>query len=160
MLTPEQRQTYIRTIADFPDMLERLIAGLTDEQLHTAYLPNEWTVAQNVHHLADSHLNSFIRFKFVYTEDRPALKAYDQDVWARTADYDVPISASLAILRGLHARWAALLRSFTDETWERVGIHSENGEMRLDGMLLTYHNHCHAHLVQITRTLAAGGVQR
>lgn len=160
MLTPDVRTTYIQTITDFPDMLENLIDGLTLEQLNTAYLPNEWTVAQNIHHLADSHMNSFIRFKLIWTENQPPLKGYNQDVWARTADYDVPIAESLLILRGLHARWAALLRSFGDADWSRTGNHSENGVVSLDDLLLNYHNHCHGHLVQITRTLAAGGITR
>ncbi|MDZ4767257.1 MAG: DinB family protein [Chloroflexota bacterium] len=156
MLTPERRQTYISTIADFPATLDTLIAGLTPEQLNTAYLPNEWTVAQNIHHLADSHLNSFIRFKLILLENHPPVKGYNQDDWARSADYGVPIAASLDILRGLHARWAALLRSLSDGDWGRTGTHSENGEISLDDLLLTYHNHCHAHIDQITRTLAAG----
>lgn len=150
-----QRRAYIETIATFPDVLEALVTPLTDEQLHTHFLPNEWTVAQNVHHLADSHMNSFIRFKLLLTEDNPTIRPYNQDAWAVTPDYQPPIATSLAILRGLHARWAVLLNNLKEEDWSRQGIHPDSGVITIDSLLKSYHDHCHAHIDQITRTLAA-----
>jgi hypothetical protein len=158
MLTAQERQTYMETLAAFPDKLEKLVTGLSDEQLHTAYLPGEWTVAQNVHHLADSHMNAFVRLKFILTQDNPTLVGYNQDAWAVTADYTPPIADSLAILRGLHHRWVALFYSLTEDQWARSGSHTEAGKMTPEDLVRTYHNHCHAHIDQITRTLAAGGI--
>jgi hypothetical protein len=155
--TPEQRRAYIETIATFPDVLEALVTPLTEAQLHTHFIPHEWTVAQNVHHLADSHMNSFIRFKLLLTEDNPTIKPYNQDAWAVTPDYQPPITASLAILRGLHTRWAALLNGLGEGDWARQGRHPESGAITIDSLLKSYHDHCHAHIDQITRTLAAQG---
>ena len=150
-MTDLERTTEIAAIRALPDQLEALVNGLSALQLHTHFLANEWTVAQNVHHLADSHMNSFIRMKLTATEEHPTLKPYDQDVWAVTADYDAPISDSLLIIRGLHARWVRLLESITD--WGRSGFHPENGEMTLATMLHVYAAHGAGHLDQITRTL-------
>jgi hypothetical protein len=158
MLSSEQREAYISTLAAFPDLLESIVICLTPDQLNTPYLDGEWTVAQNIHHLADSHMNSFIRLKLILTEDAPMLKPYDQDAWALTADYNPPIEYSLMMLRGLHARWVALFQSLTDDQWSRIGQHPEAGEITPESLVKSYHNHCHAHLDQITRTLAAGGI--
>ncbi len=157
MNTPEQRRAYIETIATFPDVLEALVTPLTEEQLHTHFLAHEWTVAQNVHHLADSHMNSFIRFKLLLTEDNPTIKPYDQDAWAVTPDYQPPIATSLGILRGLHVRWAALLNHLGETDWARRGTHPASGVITIDSLLKSYHDHCLAHIDQITRTLAAQG---
>lgn len=152
MLTDSERATQIAAIGALPDQLETLVNGLSEAQLHTHFRANEWTVAQNVHHLADSHMNSFIRMKLTATEEYPTLKPYDQDVWAATADYAAPISDSLLIIRGLHARWVRLLESITD--WQRNAFHPENGDMTLETMLRYYADHGAGHLDQITRTLA------
>jgi hypothetical protein len=153
--TPEQRRAYIETIATFPDVLEALVTPLTDAQLTTHFIPNEWTVAQNVHHLADAHMNSFIRCKLILTEERPTLKPYNQETWAETPEYNTPIAFSLSILRGLHGRWAAFFSSLTEDQWARTAFHPEYGEINLDGMVEAYHRHCHVHLDQIQKTLAA-----
>ena len=155
MLTDQERAELINKIRILPEQLEALVAPLDDRQLHTHFLPHEWTVAQNIHHLADSHMNSFISMKLTLTEEYPTLKPYDQDVWAQTADYDLPISTSLSMLQGLHARWTTLLESITDEQWERTAFHPENGDMTLERMLRYYAVHGEGHIDQITRTLAA-----
>lgn len=157
MNTPEQRRAFIETIASFPDVLEALVTPLDETQLHTHFIPGEWAVAQNVHHLADSHMNSFIRCKLILTEDHPTLKPYDQEAWAETAEYSTPIAHSLVILRGLHARWTALFNSLSETQWARTGFHPENGDISLDDIVRAYDAHCKAHLDQITRTLAAQG---
>src|SRR5581483_12505877 len=105
MLTPERRGKLIDTIRVLPERLAARVRGLSDEQLTTHFLAHEWTVAQNVHHLGDSHMNSFIRLKLILTEDHPTLRPYDQDEWAKTPEANSPdIEISLRLLAGLHAR--------------------------------------------------------
>lgn len=155
-LTPQERTAKIDRLRRFPDELEKLVAGLTERQLYTAFIPNEWSVAQNVHHLPDSHMNAYVRTRLILTEDKPPLKGYAQAEWAKLGDYKLPIEPSLLLLRNLHVRWCALLGSLNDAEFARIGIHSEIGEVNIDDILNTYNNHCEAHIEQITRTLAAG----
>ncbi len=155
-LTPEERIAKIARLSRFPDELEALVKGLSDHELYTAFIPNEWSVAQNVHHLPDSHMNAYVRTHLILTEDKPPLKGYAQAEWAKLADYKLPIEHSLAILRNLHVRWCAIFNSLSAADFARSGIHSEIGEVNLDDILNTYNNHCEAHIEQITRTLAAG----
>lgn len=157
MLSAQERLEFIDRIRRFPDELEALVKDLTPEQLLSHFIPGEWSVAQNVHHLADSHMNAFIRTKFLLTEDNPTVKGYNQDAWAARVDgFDPPIQASLAILRGLHLRWVALFESLSEAEWVRKGVHSESGPIDMEDILKTYFQHCNTHLEQITRTLAAG----
>ncbi|MEL6270627.1 MAG: DinB family protein [Chloroflexota bacterium] len=156
MHTPEQRAAYIDTIRNFPEAFADLVSELTDAQLMARSLDGEWTIAQNVHHVADSHMNSYVRLKLILTEDRPALKGYDQEAWAKLVDGDKPnVDVSLNLLRSLHTRWVAVYESLTDEQWQRVGIHSEIGEVTPDDLVKIYAEHCDAHIDQVTRTLAA-----
>ncbi|MCX6045597.1 MAG: putative metal-dependent hydrolase [Chloroflexi bacterium] len=158
MLTQPQRDEMIACIARLPVQLEALVHDLSPEQLTTHYLPNEWSVAQNVHHLADSHMNSFIRLKLILTEDHPTLKPYDQDAWAVRADADnLAIQSSLGLLQGLHRRWVTLFESLQEREWSRTGLHPENGEVSVEDLLRGYADHGEGHLDQITRTLAAQG---
>ena len=155
-LTPEERIAKIARLRRFPDDLEQLVTGLSEHELYTAFIPNEWSVAQNVHHLPDSHMNAYIRTRLILTEDKPPLKGYAQAEWAKLADYKLPIAHSLLLLRNLHVRWCALFSSLSASDFARTGIHSEIGEVSIDDILTTYNNHCEAHIEQITRTLAAG----
>lgn len=156
MLTPDERRAYINTIRTFPDTLEALVNGLSVAQLTTPYLPDEWTVAQNVHHLMDSHMNAYMRLKWMLSEQNPTIKPYDQDVWAEYPDAtDADISPSLSALRGLHKRWAHLFENLTETEWVRTGVHPEVGTITPEWLVRHYHEHCHAHIDQITRTLAA-----
>lgn len=155
MPTTPERQALINTIRDLPARLAELVAPLTPEQLTTAYLPGEWTVAQNVHHLADSHMNSYIRCKLIASEDNPPLKPYDQDRWARFPDATpADISVSLALLTSLHARWVTFWETLPEAAWARAGVHPENGTVTLDDQLRLYAAHGEGHLEQIARTLA------
>lgn len=157
MLTQSEKSAMIAKIANLPEQLTALVRNLNTEQLTTHYLPNEWSVAQNVHHVADSHMNSFIRLKLILTEQRPPLKPYDQDAWAVRADADnVAIQSSLALLEGLHRRWVTLFESLQESEWSRTGLHPEIGEVSVEDLLRIYAGHGEAHLDQITRTLAAG----
>jgi hypothetical protein len=156
MLTPSQRQTLIEKVRALPDQIARLTDGLTAEQLTTHYLDGEWTVAQNVHHLPDSHMNSYIRCKLMATEDNPPLKPYDQDLWAAFPDAQIAdISGSLALLRNLHARWVRFWEQLPEATWSRTGVHKNDGMVTLEDMLRLYAAHGEGHIDQITRTLAA-----
>jgi len=157
MLTQTERLALIAKIAALPEQLTTLVKDLSETQLTTHFLPHEWTVAQNVHHLADSHMNSFIRLKLILTEERPTLKPYNQDAWAVRADGDnMALESSLAILRGLHQRWVTLFESLQTAEWARTGLHPEVGEVSVEDLLRTYAKHGEGHLDQITRTLAAG----
>lgn len=150
------RAHLIDALRRLPDQLEALVGGLSPEELTTAYLANEWTVAQNVHHLFDSHANSYIRCKLIATEDRPPLKPYDQDAWAALPDAsEVAIDNSLTMLRALHNRWARFWEQLPEAGWSRTGLHPQYGEMSLDGILQSYVSHGVGHLDQISRTLAA-----
>ena len=155
MPTNEQRQEMIERIRRLPAQLEAVVRSLTREQLATHFLAGEWTVAQNVHHLADSHMNSFIRLKLILSEERPPLKPYDQDIWATTPDYDTPIEDSLLLLTGLHRRWVALFEGLKESDWQRTGLHPEIGEVTPDDLLRIYAAHGEGHIDQIERTLAA-----
>ncbi len=150
------RQALIEKIRILPDQIAALVGGLTEEQLTTPYLCGEWTVAQNVHHLVDSHVNSYIRFKLILTEDYPTLGDYDQDAWATLPDASsAQVEYSLIILRGLHERWVKLLQSLDASQWSRAGVHPANGEVTIDSLLVTYAGHGEAHIDQIQRTLGA-----
>lgn len=156
LFTAEERHEMIETMRQFPAEFAALVQDLSDEDLHTAYLDGEWTVAQNVHHVADSHMNSFIRIKLGLTEDHPTIKTYHQDDWAATADArDNPIQSSLMLIQGLHQRWCILWESLADEQWSRPVNHPEVGEITIEHFLEIYAGHGTAHIDQITKTLAA-----
>lgn len=160
MLTSKKRSNLIENMGRLPDDLERVVNGLDAARLTAVTIAGEWTVAQNVHHVADSHLNAYIRMKLVLAEDHPTLKTYDQDVWAAMQDaQSANLTASLALIRGLHKRWVTMLEALDPEdesVWQRTAFHPENGTMTLDDLLTTYGNHGHGHIDQIERTLAAG----
>jgi hypothetical protein len=155
MLTPDQRRAYIETIRRFPDDLAEAVSGLTQTQLTTHYLPDEWSVQRIVHHTADSHMNAFIRLKLILTAQEPPLVGYDQDAWSTLPDVDLPIEVSLGLLRGLHQRWCAIWDSLQESDWTRTGNHTEKGRVSVEDILITYDDHCRAHLDQLKRVLAA-----
>ncbi len=148
----------IAKIQQLPAQLEAAIAGLNDAQLDTPYRDGGWTVRQVVHHLADSHMNAYIRMRLIATEDRPTLKPYDQDVWARFYDaQSMPVAPSLAILRGLHERWTDFLQRLSAESWSRAGHHPERGEVTLDSLVTIYAGHGAKHVDQIMGLRQAKG---
>lgn len=149
------REFLIRAIAELPGQVEAALSGATDAQLMQPYREGGWNARQVVHHLADSHMNAFIRCRLILTEDNPPLKPYDQDAWAQLPDScGGPLEPSLAILRGLHARWAAFFRALPDEAWTRQGLHPENGPMTLAAILEGYAAHGLRHLEHIRAGLA------
>lgn len=154
----DNRQELIETIERLPAILEAVVSDLTEAQLDAPGGDGDWTVRQVVHHIADSHMNSLIRMKLMLTEEHPTLKPYDQEQWADLPDTNaLPIAPSLAILRGLHARWTALLRGLPETAWSRTGFHPENGEVTIDSMLESYAHHGQDHVEQIKRLRALHG---
>jgi hypothetical protein len=131
-ITAEQRDIWIKEIAEAPQKLRLAVQGLSDSQLDTPYRPDGWTVRQVVHHVADSHMNSYIRFKLALTEDLPTIKPYDEAKWAKLSDsVYLPVEISLQLLDVLHLRWVDVLRSTTVEAFNRSFIHPESGETPL-----------------------------
>jgi hypothetical protein len=150
-LTAEERHGAIDSIAHTPERLAVAIAGLSHEQLDTPYRPDGWTVRQVVHHLPDSHVNAYIRFKLALTENRPAIKLYDEALWARLPDSrDTPIAVSVALLHALHQRWAILLQAMRTEDFARQLHHPERGIETLDSKLGEYAWHGQHHVAHIT----------
>ena len=149
--TPEKRRAWIQQIADTPKNLCAAVDGLTEQQLLTPYRPDGWTVSQTVHHVADSHLNSYLRFRLGLTEERPLIKTYDQDKWANLPDAaSVRIETSLVLLEAMHTRWVELLNSLSEEDFARGLQHPEIGEISLDTNLQIYAWHGPHHVAQIT----------
>lgn len=150
-ITSDVLEKYIQDIASFPERLKKETTHLDSSQLDTPYRPGGWTVRQVIHHCADSHMNSFIRFKLALTEDKPTIKPYYEDRWAESVDYTtMSIEPSIQLLEGLHARWIVLLKSLTTEDLSRTFIHPEHGkEIRLDENIGTYAWHGNHHLAHI-----------
>ncbi len=153
---PSTHQQAIDQIRALPSQIAALVRDCTPAQLTTHFLPGEWSVAQNVHHLADSHMNSYIRCKLIVTEAHPTFKPYDQERWAELPDAcAADLSLSLALLTNLHARWVQFWESLPDDAWARTGFHPEGGPVTLAQQLDLYAAHGLAHIDQIQRTLAA-----
>ena len=151
------REAAIEKIRRLPQQVEELVSGLSPQELTAKPLADEWTVAQNVHHIADSHINSYVRCKLMTTEDNPTLKPYDEGAWALLTDGSSDdLSDSIALLKALHARWVQFWENLPDDAWQRTGMHPESGPVTLARQLELYVEHGEAHLDQIRRTLAAG----
>ena len=150
-LDPTARANAIEVIAATPGRLRAAVSGLTDEQIETPYRPGGWTVRQVVHHVPDSHLNAYVRFKLALTEAEPTIKPYDEAQWAELADVKaVPIATSLTLLDAVHERWVAILRAMTPADFERTLIHPDSGRQRLDQVLALYAWHGPHHIAHIT----------
>jgi uncharacterized damage-inducible protein DinB len=150
-ITPEKRAEFIQIIADLPVKIVEAIEDLSDEQLDTPYRPEGWTLRQTVHHVADSHINSFCRFKLAMTEENPTIRPYYEDRWAELADSKIPVDVSLKIIAGIHERWTVLLNSMTDEDFQKTLAHPESGEWTIEGFLTLYAWHCLHHTAHITK---------
>lgn len=150
-LTDDDRRKMIDDIATQPARFREAVRGWTDTQLDTPYRPGGWTVRQVIHHVPESHLNSYVRFKWTLTENEPTIKPYDQDAWSALPDSKLPIEMSLRLLETLHVRWVELLRCITPDQWQRRFHHPESGTMNLDRLLQLYVWHGNHHLAHITR---------
>ena len=149
--TSETRRADVTSIAEAPARLREAVAGLDERQLDTPYRPEGWTVRQVVHHVADSHINAYTRFRLAMTEDHPVVRPYDEKSWAQLEDARAaPIELSLALVDHLHDRWVRLLRSLRPDDFARTVIHPENGVMSIDHLLQSYAWHGKHHVAHIT----------
>jgi len=150
-LSDGRRCELIEQIATTPAKVRAAVAGLTETQLDTPYRDAGWTVRQVVHHLADSHLNAFSRFKLVLTEDEPTIKTYEQQLWAETPDAKTaPVELSVTLFDSLHQRWVLLLESLGAADFTRSMKHPELGTVTLDRYLALYAWHGRHHVAHIT----------
>jgi len=150
-LSEVERRTAIGHIAATPAAMRAAVHGLSEAQLDTPYRPGGWTVRQVMHHVPDSHLNAYIRFKLALTEDTPTIKPYDENMWALTAEVQTtPVETSLLLLDALHDRWVRLLNIMTPEQFDRKLNHPDNGVMNLHQVLALYEWHGRHHAAHIT----------
>ncbi|MEP6614822.1 MAG: YfiT family bacillithiol transferase [Mucilaginibacter sp.] len=148
--TPEDLRKWTKTIKEFPGKLRHAIVNLNEQQLDTPYRPGGWSIRQVVHHCADSHMNSLLRFKWALTEDNPTIKPYEEADWALLPDYRMPVESSLKILEGLHLHWGALIDSFGEDEWRRTFTHPATGKtMQLKTALALYAWHSKHHLAHV-----------
>lgn len=155
LISESDTQQWISEIESFSNRIYNLTRSLSVEQLNWNYRPNGWTIKQVIHHCADSHMNSFIRFKLALTEEIPTIKPYEESKWAELIDgVDNDISASLKIIEGVHYRWTLLLKSFSNDDFSRQFIHPESKKIfRLDEATGLYAWHCNHHLAHIHQAI-------
>lgn len=141
----------IHTICHFPQILRETVKCLSDEQLNTPYRPDSWTVRQVVHHMADSHMNSYVRFKWTLTEDSPTIRTYDEKAWAELPDAkNDAIEPSLLLLTALHLKWTTMLKNLSEDQMQQSFIHPQNGKhIKLYQNIALYAWHCNHHLAHI-----------
>lgn len=146
-----QRKQLIEQIAQTPAALRAAVNGLIEKQIETPYRDGGWTVRQVVHHVPESHMNAYIRFKLALTEDEPTIKPYMEDLWAKTHEVrNTPLEVSLTLLDSLHDRWVRLLRSLEPAEWKRTFRHPELGTVSLEKNLALYAWHGRHHTAHIT----------
>lgn len=150
-ITPEMIKLFIRDIKEAPASLRKAIEGLSDEQLDTQYRTDGWTVRQVVHHLPDSHMNSYIRFKLALTEDSPIIKPYFEAKWAELPDtFNTPVSVSVELLSSLHNRWVNLLNTLSAADLKKTFSRPDSGLVTLEKTVAIYAWHGKHHIAQIT----------
>ena len=152
------RAVAITKLAALPALVRSAVEGLSDAQLDTLYRPDGWSVRQVVHHLADSHMNGFIRLKLALTEEGPTIKPYDEDSWVRLPDARLPLACSFAILDGVHQRWSVACAAMTDDQWARTFVHPEHGKvLTVAWHIQNYAWHSAHHVAHITQLRAREG---
>jgi uncharacterized damage-inducible protein DinB len=150
-VTKEMRNDFIKTIEELPTQLRKEVESLSQQQLDTPYREGSWTIRQVVHHIPDSHLNAYVRFKLALTEDNPKIKPYEEHLWAELRDvFETPIELSLTLLDALHKKWIILLNSLTDEQFQRTMQYPDWGNITIDKTLALYAWHSKHHLAHIT----------
>ena len=149
-MSESERTASIAKIEATPAALRAAVVGMSDAQLDSTYREGSWTLRQVVHHLADSHVNSYTRFRLALTEEHPTIKPYDENKWAALEDARaMPVEVSLKLLEALHSRWVALLRSLKPADYDRTIDHPENGTMTIDQLLAMYAWHGEHHVAHI-----------
>lgn len=157
-LTEDERTALIDTIEAHPKQMRAAVDGLGDEQLDTRYRDGGWTIRQVVHHVVDSHLNSYVRFKLAVTEDNPRVTTYEEHLWAELPDgKSAPVEGSLVMLESLHARWVSFLRTLGPDEGARTLEHPEFGKITVDSLFELYGWHCTHHEAHITTLRDAKG---
>lgn len=151
-LTAEKKRQHLRDIAEMPAKLRSAVAGFAPQHLDIPYREGGWSIRQIVHHIPESHMNSYVRFKLALTEDQPTIKPYDEKLWAETPDSTGPIEMSLDLAEALHSRWSLLLNNMTDADFEKSIRHPEIGVLKLKSLLAGYGWHCRHHVAQIVAT--------
>ncbi|ALC85068.1 metal-dependent hydrolase [Bacillus sp. FJAT-22090] len=149
-ITRNEIEELIKQIEDLPELLAVAVSDLNDQQMDTAYRLGGWTVRQVVHHLADSHMNAYIRFKLAITEETPVIKPYNEGDWAELPDYELPVETSISLLKALHIRWVKLLKSLTLTDLEKTFVHPDSGEISIGKNIGIYAWHGQHHLAHIT----------
>jgi hypothetical protein len=150
-LTSEERSKLVDTIEGHPERMRAAVAGLSDEQLDTPYRDDGWTARQVVHHVVDSHVNAYVRFKLALTEDHPTIRTYEEQHWAELPDgKSAPVEGSLAILDALHRRWVSFLRDLGPEDFARSLHYPGVGDVTVDRLLEIYGWHCPHHEAHVT----------
>jgi hypothetical protein len=157
-VTEEHLKNYISDIENFPGELKALVSGITENQLNTCYRENGWTVKQVIHHIADSHMNAYIRFKLALTEDMPTVRPHFEDKWAELGDYSsTPPEVSLILIEALHRRWTDLLRSMSKKDFESIFFHPEHGQefslAEIAGMYAWHGKHHYAHINELKKRM-------
>jgi hypothetical protein len=153
-ITPEDRIGAIATLAELPEQLRNAVDGLDAAQLNTPYRTGGWTLRQVVHHVADSHMNAFVRLRLALTEDWPTIKPYDEGAWATLHDVTAPVEWSLELIESLHARWVMLLQSLDEQQWQRGYRHPEDGPTSVELAAMIYAWHSLHHVAHITHLRA------
>lgn len=148
--TTEVLERWIKEIEELPFQLKEAVEGLRDEQLDTAYRSEGWTIRQVVHHIADSHLNSYTRFKLALTENNPTIKLYEEGKWAELPDSKLPVDVSLKLIEALHSRWVCLLRTMKSDELGKTFQHPESGVVKLGINIGIYAWHGRHHVAHIT----------
>lgn len=150
-LSTDQKKQYVNDIEQAPAKLRDALKGLSDQQINTPYRDGGWTVRQVTHHVPDSHMNAYIRFKLALTEDEPTIRLYMEDRWAELPEAkQAPVEVSLALLDSLHHRWTMMLRNMSDSDWKRNFQHPEMGLLSLEKTLALYAWHGRHHVAHIT----------
>ena len=151
-LTPDNIEKWVNDIESVPSALKNAVSGLSEEQLDIPYREGGWSTRQIVHHLTDSNINSYVRFKLAATEDKPTIKTWEQSDWAFLEDTKLPVDVSIHLLENLHVRWVTFLRSLSPDDLKRTFIHPEGGEMSVAENIWNYSWHSLHHIAQITAT--------
>jgi len=160
-VTEAELNEHLTIIESLPARLRSLAGGLAEQELETPYRPDGWTIRQVVHHIADSHINAYVRMKLAATEDRPAVKTYHEERWAELPEAkSAPIDMSLALIDALHGRWTAFLRALSPEQRRRAFQHPEWGTVTIEESVTMYSWHCRHHSAHIERALTTVGARR